>query len=186
MAGTSRVNGNVYARFCGRLVVKFHRPTRHVDFDRFKSGVSYRPIFESGPHNVAQRCPDVSRNPCDSGIWRGALPNVAQMARQRSLEFRAEPHTDLEPGTVVIHVVAPAAWLLSLSGASSIKLDCLQRGGGARRAAPAAAIPAGLPGPRGHSLADFKRPQLADWRDRRLSGYKRADGTKPARWARRP
>ncbi len=28
MAGTSRVNGNVYARFCGRLVVKFHRPTR--------------------------------------------------------------------------------------------------------------------------------------------------------------
>jgi hypothetical protein len=28
MAGTSRVNREVYARFCGRLVVKFHRPTR--------------------------------------------------------------------------------------------------------------------------------------------------------------
>jgi hypothetical protein len=30
MAGTSRVNREVYARFCGRLVVKFHRPTRQV------------------------------------------------------------------------------------------------------------------------------------------------------------
>ena len=28
MAGTSRVSGDAYARFCGRLVVKFHRPTR--------------------------------------------------------------------------------------------------------------------------------------------------------------
>jgi hypothetical protein len=28
MAGTSRVNREIYARFCGRLVVKFHRPTR--------------------------------------------------------------------------------------------------------------------------------------------------------------
>ncbi|XFO66301.1 hypothetical protein SPSIL_024510 [Sporomusa silvacetica DSM 10669] len=28
MAGTSRVNREVYARFCGRLVVKFLRPTR--------------------------------------------------------------------------------------------------------------------------------------------------------------
>ena len=36
MAGTSRVNREVYARFCGRLEVKFLRPTRqpkpqHVD-----------------------------------------------------------------------------------------------------------------------------------------------------------
>jgi hypothetical protein len=30
MAGTSRVNREVYARFCGRLVVKFHRPTRQT------------------------------------------------------------------------------------------------------------------------------------------------------------
>lgn len=29
MAGTSGVNREVYAPFCGRLVVKFHRPTRH-------------------------------------------------------------------------------------------------------------------------------------------------------------
>jgi hypothetical protein len=29
MAGTSRVNREIYARFCGRLVVKFLRPTRH-------------------------------------------------------------------------------------------------------------------------------------------------------------
>ena len=28
MAGTSGVNREVYAPFCGRLVVKFHRPTR--------------------------------------------------------------------------------------------------------------------------------------------------------------
>jgi transposase-like protein len=28
MAGTSRVNREVYARFCGRLEVKFLRPTR--------------------------------------------------------------------------------------------------------------------------------------------------------------
>jgi hypothetical protein len=30
MAGTSRVNREVYARFCGRLVVKFHWPTRQT------------------------------------------------------------------------------------------------------------------------------------------------------------
>jgi len=30
MAGTSRVNREVYARFCGRLEVKFLRPTRRV------------------------------------------------------------------------------------------------------------------------------------------------------------
>jgi hypothetical protein len=30
MAGTSRVNREVYARFCGRLVVKFHLPTRQT------------------------------------------------------------------------------------------------------------------------------------------------------------
>ena len=30
MAGTSRVNREVYARFCGRLVVKFLRPTRRL------------------------------------------------------------------------------------------------------------------------------------------------------------
>lgn len=29
MAGTSRVNREVYARFCGRLEVKSLRPTRH-------------------------------------------------------------------------------------------------------------------------------------------------------------
>ena len=33
MAGTSRVNREVYARFCGRLVVKFHRPTRQPSDD---------------------------------------------------------------------------------------------------------------------------------------------------------
>src|SRR3954470_21377892 len=30
MAGTSRVNREVYARFCGRLEVKFLRPTRRL------------------------------------------------------------------------------------------------------------------------------------------------------------
>jgi putative transposase len=30
MAGTSRVNREIYARFCGRLEVKFLRPTRRV------------------------------------------------------------------------------------------------------------------------------------------------------------
>ena len=30
MAGTSRVNREVYARFCGRLEVKSLRPTRHL------------------------------------------------------------------------------------------------------------------------------------------------------------
>ena len=44
-----------------------------------------------------------------------------------SLEFRAEPHTDLEPGTVVIHVVAAGSVADSCFGASSIKLDCLHR-----------------------------------------------------------
>ena len=28
MAGTSRINREIYVRFCGRLVVQFHRPTR--------------------------------------------------------------------------------------------------------------------------------------------------------------
>ena len=31
MAGTSRINREIYVRFCGRLVVKFHRPTRRYD-----------------------------------------------------------------------------------------------------------------------------------------------------------
>jgi DNA invertase Pin-like site-specific DNA recombinase len=53
MAGTSRINREVYVRFCGRLVVKFHRPTRHtnievVDVDLGLSGstLSHREGFK--------------------------------------------------------------------------------------------------------------------------------------------
>ena len=34
MAGTSRINREVYVRFCGRLVVKFLRPTRQALMNR--------------------------------------------------------------------------------------------------------------------------------------------------------
>ena len=37
MAGTSRVNREVYARFCGRLEVKSLRPTRRRDFRRWRA-----------------------------------------------------------------------------------------------------------------------------------------------------
>jgi len=38
MAGTSRVNREVYARFCGRLEVKFLRPTRRLGTPFRRSG----------------------------------------------------------------------------------------------------------------------------------------------------
>src|SRR3954453_13499916 len=43
MAGTSRVNREVYARFCGRLEVKFLRPTR-----RLQGGDEFVERFEGG------------------------------------------------------------------------------------------------------------------------------------------
>jgi hypothetical protein len=40
MAGTSRVNREVYARFCGRLEVKSLRPTRHLAYGALGLAVS--------------------------------------------------------------------------------------------------------------------------------------------------
>ncbi len=45
----------------------------------------------------------------------------------RSFEFRAEPHTDLEPGTAVIHVAPAGSVADPFFGASSVELDCLLR-----------------------------------------------------------
>ena len=49
MAGTSRVNREVYARFCGRLVVKFHRPTRQLADDAsLRTNILSKPGLTTG------------------------------------------------------------------------------------------------------------------------------------------
>jgi hypothetical protein len=49
MAGTSRVNREVYARFCGRLEVKSLRPTPASDDECRHAGLRSDPlIFEPG------------------------------------------------------------------------------------------------------------------------------------------
>ena len=54
MAGTSRVSGDAYARFCGRLVVKFLRPTRQAD-KLGHGGFEYiAKLFEIDPKTIRQ------------------------------------------------------------------------------------------------------------------------------------
>lgn len=47
MAETSRVNREVYARFCGRLEVKFLRPTR--------PGGEIPPGYSPGAHHIFEK-----------------------------------------------------------------------------------------------------------------------------------
>src|SRR3954466_14515668 len=54
MAGTSRVNREVYARFCGRLEGKFLPPTRRpVPATALTATVGDATVFESGRHLAA-------------------------------------------------------------------------------------------------------------------------------------
>ena len=98
MAGTSRVSGDAYARFCGRLVVKFLRPTRQAD-KLGHGGFEYiAKLFEIDPKTIRQGLKDLeeglvrlesgsekkgrkSRLTDPSGVERGILGSRQQSGR---------------------------------------------------------------------------------------------------------
>ena len=73
MAGTSRVNREIYARFCGGLVVKFLRPTRRNRVnERTKEASPVHPLSRLPcPEGRDRMAEQVSRDPLDGTCANG-------------------------------------------------------------------------------------------------------------------